>query len=71
MPSLRGGAAQSAARTVLEGESGFNDPVGISLMVVALSHSAATARRSARACCGWARSSCIGSPGGIVGRLPC
>jgi cell volume regulation protein A len=34
--TLRGGAAQTNARTVLEGESGFNDPVGISFMVVAL-----------------------------------
>jgi cell volume regulation protein A len=32
---LRGGRA-TRARTVLEGESGFNDPVGITLMVVAL-----------------------------------
>lgn len=30
------GGAASRPRTVLEGESGFNDPVGISLMVVAL-----------------------------------
>ena len=34
--ALRGGASRSRARTVLEGESGFNDPVGISLMVVAV-----------------------------------
>ena len=34
--TLRGGASQTRARTVLEGESGFNDPVGISFMVVAL-----------------------------------
>lgn len=34
---LRGGGTRGTARTVLEGESGFNDPVGISLMVVALS----------------------------------
>ncbi len=34
--TLRGGAARSNARAVLEGESGFNDPVGISFMVVAL-----------------------------------
>jgi len=34
--ALRGGATQSRPRTVLEGESGFNDPVGISFMVVAL-----------------------------------
>ncbi len=31
-----GGSAASRPRTVLEGESGFNDPVGISFMVVAL-----------------------------------
>ncbi len=31
-----GGRAGSRPRTVLEGESGFNDPVGISFMVVAL-----------------------------------
>lgn len=34
--SLRGGDAAPRPRTILEGESGFNDPVGISLMVVAL-----------------------------------
>ena len=34
--TLRGGASRSSARTILEGESGFNDPVGISFMVVAL-----------------------------------
>jgi cell volume regulation protein A len=34
--TLRGGATDSRARTVLEGESGFNDPVGISFMVVAV-----------------------------------
>lgn len=34
--TLRGGAERSDARTVLEGESGFNDPVGISFMVVAV-----------------------------------
>ncbi|MFN8185935.1 MAG: cation:proton antiporter [Gaiellales bacterium] len=34
--TLRGGATRSRARTILEGESGFNDPVGISLMVVAV-----------------------------------
>jgi cell volume regulation protein A len=33
---LRGEGGRSRARTVLEGESGFNDPVGISLMVVAV-----------------------------------
>lgn len=33
---LRGRAARSRAKVVLEGESGFNDPVGISLMVVAV-----------------------------------
>lgn len=33
---LRGQRAETRARTILEGESGFNDPVGISLMVVAV-----------------------------------
>jgi potassium/hydrogen antiporter len=33
---LRGQRTKTRARTVLEGESGFNDPVGISLMVVAV-----------------------------------
>jgi cell volume regulation protein A len=33
---LRGQRAETRARTVLEGESGFNDPIGISLMVVAV-----------------------------------
>ena len=34
--TLRAGGSRTKARTVLEGESGFNDPVGISLMVVAV-----------------------------------
>jgi cell volume regulation protein A len=34
--TLRAGGSRSKARVVLEGESGFNDPVGISLMVVAV-----------------------------------
>ena len=33
---LRGSATETRARPILEGESGFNDPVGISLMVVAV-----------------------------------
>jgi cell volume regulation protein A len=33
---LRGQRTETRARTVLEGESGFNDPIGISLMVVAI-----------------------------------
>lgn len=35
--TLRGGGTSARARTILEGESGFNDPVGISLMVVVVS----------------------------------
>ena len=34
--TLRGGGPRTTARTVLEGESGVNDPVGISLMVAAV-----------------------------------
>jgi NhaP-type Na+/H+ or K+/H+ antiporter len=34
--TLRGDAGRSNARTILEGESGFNDPVGISIMVIAV-----------------------------------
>ena len=34
--TLRGGTTRQRPRTILEGESGFNDPVGISFMVVAL-----------------------------------
>jgi len=33
---LRGQRTETRARTILEGESGFNDPIGISLMVVAV-----------------------------------
>jgi len=33
---LRGRGGDTRARTILEGESGFNDPIGISLMVVAV-----------------------------------
>jgi cell volume regulation protein A len=34
--AMRDGSYQTRARTILEGESGVNDPVGISLMVVAV-----------------------------------
>lgn len=35
---LRGGGDRSRPRTILEGESGFNDPVGISLAVVVVAY---------------------------------
>jgi cell volume regulation protein A len=34
--TLRGASGRSRARTILEGESGFNDPVGITVMAIAV-----------------------------------
>ncbi len=65
---LRGGG-QTRARTVLEGESGFNDPVGISLMVVAVTLVADPDAGISDGAVRFAEELLIGLAGGIVGAL--
>jgi cell volume regulation protein A len=64
---LRGQGAQTRARTVLEGESGFNDPVGISLMVVAVSSLASGGASFPEATGRLSQELGIGLVGGLVG----
>jgi cell volume regulation protein A len=64
---LRGGGQQSAARTVLEGESGFNDPVGISLMVVTLSMLGSDSASFWEGVLRLGEELLIGAAGGVVG----
>jgi cell volume regulation protein A len=66
---LRGRAGRSRARTVLEGESGFNDPVGISLMVVAVALVADPGTSVASGALRLAEELLIGLAGGAVGAL--
>lgn len=67
--TLRGGAARTRARTVLEGESGFNDPVGISLMVVAVLLVADPEASIGGGAVRFAQELSIGLAGGVVGAL--
>jgi len=64
---LRGGGRQSSARTVLEGESGFNDPVGISLMVVTLSMLGSDSASFWEGVLRLGEELLIGAAGGLVG----
>ncbi len=64
---LRQGAGRTRARTVLEGESGFNDPVGISLMVVAVLLVADPGAGVADGAVRLAEELFIGLAGGLVG----
>ena len=64
---LRGHSAETRARTVLEGESGFNDPVGISLMVVAVAAVASADASVADGAVRLVEELGIGLAGGIVG----
>lgn len=66
--TLRGGAA-TRARTVLEGESGFNDPVGISLMVVAVLLVADPGAGLGDGVARFAQELSIGLAGGVVGAV--
>ena len=63
------GESRTRARTVLEGESGFNDPVGISLMVVAVLLVADPDAGVADGVVRFAEELFIGLAGGIVGAL--
>jgi cell volume regulation protein A len=65
--TLRGGRADSRARIVLEGESGFNDPVGISLMVVAVSMVASDTTGVGDGVVRFLQELLIGLAGGLVG----
>ena len=66
---LRGQGGESRARTILEGESGFNDPVGISLMVVAVATLAAGGGSYAGGVERFVEELGIGLAGGIAGGL--
>ena len=66
---LRGRSGSERARTVLEGESGFNDPAGIALMV-AVTAAVATAHSSyGHAALRFVAELAIGSAAGLVGGL--
>jgi cell volume regulation protein A len=65
--TLRGGAEGSRARTILEGESGFNDPVGISLMVVAVASLGVSGASGGEGAVRLTEELGIGLAGGLVG----
>lgn len=65
--TLRGGSERSRARTVLEGESGFNDPVGISLMVVAVAALGPDGASLSEGLLRFVEELGIGAVGGVVG----
>lgn len=66
---LRGRSGSERARTVLEGESGFNDPAGIALMV-AVTAAVATAHSSyGHSAWRFIEELAIGSAAGVVGGL--
>ena len=65
--TLRAGGSRTKARTVLEGESGFNDPVGISLMVVAVAMLASDDNGVGDGVVRFVEELAIGLAGGVVG----
>ncbi len=66
--TLRGkSSGRSAPRTILEGESGFNDPIGISFMVVALAAIGPDGSSFGEGALRLGRELGIGVLGGIVG----
>jgi potassium/hydrogen antiporter len=67
--SLRAGGARTRARVVLEGESGFNDPVGISLMAVAVAMLATDDTGVGDGIVRFLQELFIGLAGGVVGAL--
>ena len=66
---LRGQRADTRSRTILEGESGFNDPVGISLMVVAVAALGEDGTGAGGAAVRLVEELGIGVAGGVVGGL--
>lgn len=65
--ALRGQRTQTRARTILEGESGFNDPVGISLMIIAVSAVGSDGASAGDAVVQLVEQLGIGVAGGLVG----
>jgi cell volume regulation protein A len=65
--TLRGGGASARSRTILEGESGFNDPVGISLMVVVVSFLSSDDATVGEGVVRFVEELGIGIAGGVVG----
>jgi cell volume regulation protein A len=65
--TLRRTRSDTRARTVLEGESGFNDPVGISLMVVAIAAVGEDGAGAGEAALRLVEELGIGLAGGVVG----
>ncbi len=61
------GQRETRARTVLEGESGFNDPVGISLMVVAVAALGSEGSSAGEGALRLVQELGIGLAGGLVG----
>jgi potassium/hydrogen antiporter len=66
---LRGQRSQTRARTVLEGESGFNDPIGISFMVVAVGSLGSDGASGGEAAVRLVEELGLGLVGGLVGGL--
>jgi cell volume regulation protein A len=67
--ALRAGGSPTRARTVLEGESGFNDPVGISLMVVAVAMLGTDGAGVGDGIVRFVEELAIGLAGGVVGAV--
>lgn len=65
--TLRGGGRSSRARVILEGESGFNDPVSISLMVVVVAFLASDEATVTDGVIRFVEEMGIGLLGGLVG----
>jgi potassium/hydrogen antiporter len=65
--TLRGGGTESKSRVVLEGESGFNDPVGISLMAVAVAMVASDTTGVSDGLVRFVEELVIGLAGGLIG----
>ena len=66
---LRGRSGSERARTVLEGESGFNDPAGIALMVAVTAAVATSNASYGHSAWRFVEELAIGSAAGIVGGL--
>jgi potassium/hydrogen antiporter len=66
---LRGQRGKTRARTVLEGESGFNDPIGISFMVVAVASLGSNGTSGGEAAVRLVQELGLGLVGGLTGGL--
>lgn len=63
------GQSETRARTILEGESGFNDPVGISLMVVAVTMLGSDGASVGDGAVRFGEELAIGLAGGVAGAV--